>query len=116
MSGEEEVKQAEVKPVAEPTQAEKTAQVKAEREAYKKYMIELEANVKRMRLETEEMELFMKTDALKKELNALQIKNQAEAEKRREVAMEAAEKAEKEITVVKAGKARKEEKTEAEVK
>ena len=82
MSGEEEVKQEEVKAVAEPTQAEKTTQVKAEREAYKKYIIELEMNVKRMRLEVEEMDLFIQADALKKELNALQIRNQAEAEEK----------------------------------
>ena len=112
MSGEEEVKQAEVKPVAEPTQAEKTAQIKAEREAYKKYITELEMNVKRMRLEVEEMELFIQADHLKKELNALQLKNQAEAEERRKAAMEAAKKAEKEIVEVKQGKPRKEEKVE----
>ena len=99
----------------EMTQAEKTAKVKEERAAYKKYITELEANVVRMRLETEEMRLFLEADHLKKELNKLHIRNAEEQEERRKAAEEAAEKAKKDITVAKVGKARTDEKAKMEV-
>ena len=112
---EEEVKQQEVQPEGQPeakklSAAEVQKRAAEEAKEYKKYIQNLTANVERMRLEVEEMELFIRADELKRELIKVQQRQQEEAEQRRKDALELAEKMKKEnekkVEVVKQGKAR----------
>ena len=112
--GEEE-KQAEPTKLTKEQQEEirksKVAQQRKDVAEYKAYIKNLEENVKRMGLEVEEMELFVKSHNLKKEVADIQQQVAKDMEIARQIQLAKEDKKEEpaEIVIVKQGEARKEE-------